>query len=99
MLYAETDDAIILCPPHAPLARRARFDGGERVLHGDGVRSVRGPRGTLGRDGSGHRVLLCARAALVAEGGKNISHSKGKGKETDGEDDWTSAPNVAARRI
>ena len=84
MLYAETADPTTLCPPDAPLARRTRLHGWERVLHGDGIRSVRGARGTFKRDGGGHRVLLCARAALVAEGRKNMSCSEGKGKREKG---------------
>ena len=91
MLYTETADSATLFPPDAPLARLARFDGWEWVLHGDGLRSLRGARGTLGRDGRRHRVLLCTRAALVTEGGKNITHSGRRDGRGGG---CTSAPNA-----
>ena len=80
MLHAETADPIFICPPDAHVDRRTRPRGWERVLHGDGICSVRGARGTFGRDGGGHRVLFCARAALVAEGGEDMSCSENKGK-------------------
>ena len=76
MSFAKIAGSAVLHPPYASLACPTRLRCRKCVLYGEWLRPRDRTRGTFGRNGSWHRLLLCSRAALAAEDWENLSHAR-----------------------
>ena len=74
--FAKIAGSAVLHPPYASLACPTRLRCRKCVLYGNWLRPRDRTRGTFGRNGSWHRLLLCSRAALAAEDWENLSHAR-----------------------